>query len=141
MNTERQKEIILKTLLILIWVLALVHMIAEYYHFYWIFRWFDIVTHFLGGVWVGLAGLWIWFYSGYIRTPSLPKKNVFLVAILAGLLVGLVWELFEYAVWVWSGDGLPLNYVGDTVLDVCVDVIGAGGGAFFFSRFVRKNKI
>lgn len=135
---EQKKEHVLKVLLILIWILALIHMIAEYYYLYWIFRWFDMVTHFLGGVWLGVAGLWVWFYSGYIRKPSLPEKNIFLIALLSGVLIGIVWELFEYGVWQWSGSGLPANYYGDTVLDLCVDILGALMGAHLFTYLHKK---
>ncbi|KKS86003.1 MAG: hypothetical protein UV60_C0004G0080 [Parcubacteria group bacterium GW2011_GWA2_43_11] len=53
------QERILKLLFIVIWVLALVHMTAEYYYLYWTVRWFDILTHFLGGLWVGIAVVWV----------------------------------------------------------------------------------
>jgi hypothetical protein len=139
MSVAKQKTQILKTLLILIWFLTLLHMVAEFYYLYWTFRWFDIVTHFLGGVWVGLGGLWLWFYSGYIRTPSLPNKHLYLIALFLGVIVGVAWEGFEYIVWIWSGTGLPVNYFGDTALDLCIDVVGALMGARLFSYVYKKH--
>jgi hypothetical protein len=140
MTLAQQKENVLKTLLILIWVLTLIHMSAEYYYLYWIFRWFDIVTHFLGGVWVGLAGLWIWFYSGYVRAPSVPNTHAVLVALITGFVVGVLWEMYEYIVWQWSGFGLPINYYGDTLLDLCIDIIGAFGGYLFLQYLLARKK-
>ena len=53
------QEKMLKILFVLIWVLTFIHMVAEYYHLYYHLSWFDIVTHFLGGVWLGLAVVWL----------------------------------------------------------------------------------
>lgn len=133
-------ERLLKTLFVLIWALALIHMTAEYFYLYWTFRWFDIFTHFLGGVWVGLATIWIWYFSEYLGKTRIPGKEVLLIAILGGLIVGCVWEGYEYVVWMWSGQGLPVNYVADSSLDLVMDVVGALFGFFIYS-FIQKKVI
>jgi len=135
---EILQERILKILFVLIWALALVHMMAEYYYLYWIFRWFDIVTHFFGGVWVGIAAIWFWYLSGYIKAMHFPKKKAVLVALLFGLLIGFLWEGYEYVVWQLVGKGLPPNYIPDTTLDLVMDCMGAYLGFFALSRFFFK---
>ncbi|HCC05130.1 TPA: hypothetical protein DEP58_02375 [Patescibacteria group bacterium] len=135
------QERILKLLFILIWMLALIHMTAEYYHLYWTIRWFDILTHFLGGLWVGIAVVWLWYFSGYVRKMYMPDRHTVFVALLGGLLVGLIWELYEYIVWILTDAGLPPGYVGDTLLDLVMDVTGAGVGFLILQQFVFKKPV
>jgi len=135
------QERILKLLFIVIWVLALVHMTAEYYYLYWTVRWFDILTHFLGGLWVGIAVVWVWYFSGYVRKMYMPDKSTVFVALLGGLLVGLLWELYEYIVWIVTDAGLPFGYIGDTILDLIMDITGAGVGFLILQYFVLKKPI
>jgi hypothetical protein len=137
-NMEHQKEELLKVLFILIWVIALTHMAAENFYLYWTFRWFDILTHFMGGIWVGLAGLWVWYYSGYIREVRRPTSRAILVALGAGFVIGILWELFELVVWILAGTGLPSNYGPDTLLDLIVDMAGALAG-FGLWRFLARR--
>lgn len=134
------QERVLKTLFVLIWTLALIHMTAEYFHLYFLIWWFDIFTHFLGGVWVGLSTIWIWYFSGYIGKVRIPGKRVLLTALLGGFAIGLVWEGYEYIIWMWSGAGLPKNYIGDTSLDLVMDVVGSFFGFLVFS-FLQKKSI
>jgi hypothetical protein len=131
---ELHQERVLKVLFVLIWVLAVAHMMAEVYFLYWAFEWYDILTHFLGGLWVGMAALWFWYLSGYIRDIETIDFRALPIAILAGLVIGVVWEGYEYGVWMWSGSGLPINYMQDTSLDIVVDVFGALFGYVAFKR-------
>ena len=117
---------ILRTLFFLVWVLALIHIAAESYYWYWTYRWLDIPMHVLGGVWLGLGALWLRHHTEYVRKlwDSLPFNDV-AVALLCGLCVGLVWEGYEYIVWQYVGTGLPVQYFQDTILDVLMDTVGA----------------
>lgn len=115
----------LKVLFMLIWVLALAHGAAEYYHLYWMYRWLDVPMHFLGGMWVGLAVMWFCFRSGYVWNQHTPPFSIFTAALVGGLLIGFIWELYEYVVWQFSGKLLPDNYLGDSLLDLVMDVVGA----------------
>lgn len=135
MKTDR----LLILLFVLIWALAFIHIAAEYFYLYWQFRWFDMVTHYIGGVWVGLAALWLWYYSGYIRRSEGAAPRTLLVALVAGVSVGIVWELYEYVVWQLSGRGLPPNYLPDTALDVCMDILGAFSAYVLFTLLRRRN--
>jgi hypothetical protein len=119
-----RKNAMLQALFVLIWAIALLHVAAEYYYLYWMYRWFDIPMHFLGGLWVGLAMLWVCFRSGYVPPERAARYRPFVVAVVGGMLIGLVWELYEYVVWVVSGKGLPLDYVPDSLLDLVMDFLG-----------------
>ena len=135
---ELLQERVLKVLFVLIWALALIHMTAEYYHLYWTFRWFDIPTHFLGGVWVGIFA--VWYFSGYVNKTHVSNNRTVYVALLGGLFVGVVWELYEYGIWMWTGEGLPLNYAGDTALDLIMDFIGSFAGFLLLKQFIFEKQ-
>jgi len=134
------QERVLKVLFVLIWVLALIHMTAEYYHLYYYVLWFDMVTHFLGGVWLGVGVLWAYYLSEYVQ-PRVPGRWSFFVALLAGLLFGVLWEAYEFGVWQWSGVELPANYVPDTQLDLVMDVVGAAFGYLVVLYIVWKTPV
>jgi hypothetical protein len=109
-------------LLALIWLIALTHAGAIVYHWYWIWRWLDIPVHFVGGLWIGLMALYLWLY---VRTPEkCAMKNPFVVALVAGLVMGVLWEGYEAVLWQ-LGPGFPVGYWTDTGLDLVMDLLGA----------------
>ncbi len=135
---ELYQERLLKVLLIVIWTLALLHMTAESYHLYWTFKWLDTVTHFIGGVWVGLAGIWLWYFSGYFKEMRMPDKKLLSVVLFSGILIGVFWEFFEYIVRYFAGNGLPDNYIFDTSVDLFMDIAGSLAGFFVAKYFIFK---
>ena len=96
----------------------------SYYYYYW---WFDILTHFLGGMWAGLFCIWL-----------LSKRNrpaSFWLWLTGVLIIGVGWELFE------AGTGLtefPADTF-DTVKDIFVDVAGALSVYFTAAFFGRRS--
>lgn len=131
---------LLRTLFILIWALAAVHVAATYFYWYWIYRWIDIPMHFLGGVWVGLAALWFWYHSGHIDSKRISMRPLVFV-LLAGLGIGLLWEMYEYVLWYITEESLPSNYVADSILDIIMDVLGAFVSYGVFGYFHRQVQL
>ncbi|KKS86004.1 MAG: hypothetical protein UV60_C0004G0081 [Parcubacteria group bacterium GW2011_GWA2_43_11] len=70
----------------------------------------------------------------------MPDRSTVFVALLGGLLVGLTWELYEYIVWMMTDAGLPPGYVGDTLLDLIMDITGAGVGFLILQQFIFKKQ-
>ncbi|PJE74440.1 MAG: hypothetical protein COV01_00165 [Candidatus Taylorbacteria bacterium CG10_big_fil_rev_8_21_14_0_10_41_48] len=103
----------------LIIIIALLHYLALDRAYYWTISWYDIMMHFLGGVWVALFALWI-FSSRKIS--FLPTHISFLQIVSLVICVGIVWELYEIMF------GLTFvsdpEYWGDTILDLVMDTIG-----------------
>ncbi len=69
-----------------------------------------------------------------------------LVVLLSGIGIGIIWELYEYGVWNITGAPLPPNYIGDTVLDLVMDTVGAVFSFvalkyFLFDPHVKTQKI
>jgi hypothetical protein len=131
---------LLKTLFLFIWTIAFMHIAAEQLYLYWTYRWLDIPMHFLGGAWVGLAALWLWYYSGHLRRKEGPATRPLLVALGGGLAFGLVWEVYEFLIWMFGGAGLPLNYVSDSLLDLVMDASGAVFAFGIYMRLVKRSK-
>lgn len=133
------KQEFFKEQAITIAIIGILHILAEKFYLYWVFWWFDILMHFLGGVWVGFLALWFLFFSGFvyknINSPS--KVKIFLMTIATVILVGALWEVFEFYA------GLMLfepNYSFDTSLDMVMDTLG-GVFAFIYGRkYFKKEK-
>lgn len=130
----------LRTLFIYVWVLAIAHMAAQRLYLYWTYRWLDIPMHFLGGVWVGLAALWLWYYSGLARKEGAQPRRPYLVALGGGLAFGILWECYDFAVWFFGKGSFPVNYVPDTMLDITMDVLGAAAAYGLFMLTMRRMR-
>ncbi len=103
-------------------LIAVLHVVAVDWYLYWTLPWFDILMHFLGGAWIGFVCIWLCFYSRYFSMPARTDiVYVVSVSVLGALVVGVLWEVFEYVTGITF---LVSNYVPDTVLDLIMDVVG-----------------
>lgn len=100
------------TQLFLLLLIAVLHLSALALSLYWLYPWFDVLLHFLGGVWVFLALVWL---AERFRVPY----RVFLV-FLGVLFVGVGWEVFELL----AGIPREANFVLDTSIDLLMDSLG-----------------
>jgi hypothetical protein len=112
--------------------------IAQDNFYYWIYWWYDIMMHFLGGFLVASFVLWFFLRFGFNRFQTLSA--FFVISIVSGFSIGIGWELFEY----FSGilQQQPGNIIGDTILDLvmdCVGAIAAWGVASLF--FVERKEL
>jgi hypothetical protein len=136
MAMKSAQERILKFLLVLIWLLFLIHLTAEYYYLYWVFRWFDVVTHCIGGVWLGVAAIWFWYYSGYVHKRINGSR--FWITLLSGFFIGVVWEIFGFFIKISSENGLPINFLQDTILDMLMNTVGTIIGFGIYRLFLKQ---
>lgn len=95
---------------------AAMHWVGVEHSLYWIYPWWHIPTHILGGLTVGL---WAAAVSTRYKLP--PRRAFFFVVGLA-LAVGVAWEVWEVFEGVGGGYG---NYWLHTTIDVCDDMLGA----------------
>ena len=79
MNTKRY---LLLYNFILIVLIAILNKAALSFFLYWKFWWFDIMMHFLGGLWIGGIVLWLYYLSGYVKNPVKTKKYIFWLSII-----------------------------------------------------------
>jgi|SRR3989344_38873 len=130
---DRKK--LIKRLLILIFFIFVVNFFANKFYLYSSIWYFDMIMHFLGGFWVGLACL-------YFFVPKILSLKSILTILLFVLFIGVGWEIFEALV----DRVITQNLLN--ILDLSSDIFfDLSGGAlailYFFKRimFVKENEI
>jgi len=106
----------------LLYTIVALHALALYFSWYWSIWWYDIVVHFLGGFWVGGLALWFCFFRKSSNT-TLGNLKVYIISILAVIVIGVLWELFEFSLDTFVV--FQTNNVLDTISDLAADVAGA----------------
>lgn len=124
--------ILVKEILLVGIVVLGLHLLALKFFLYWTTDWFDILMHFLGGLLVGLTMIT---FMRRIHKEGEYINNKLLVAsvVLAVLVIGLTWELWELFV----GLSDAIKDKKDSILDVIMDMIGASAavGYYYFKSF------
>lgn len=124
---------------VLVCIIATLQFTALTFHLYWIFWWYDIIVHFLGGMFVGLLIFWLRFFSEYFGIQKIPSEGrVFWFMVLATLAIGVGWEVFERVLGVTSSIE---GYYLDTTLDVVFDFIGSIVAFHFFKNRYMIHEI
>lgn len=123
----------------LIILIAGLNEIALNFFLYWRVWWFDIMMHFLGGLWIGLTTLWIYLSSGYIKNINKEKFFILFLSISAVLIIGIGWEVFEYLID--AHIGMKQGYWSDTIQDLVMDTLGAiiAATIIFNLEFAKKS--
>ena len=110
---DRKK--LLTILAYLIFFIFILHFAATKFYWYYSLWYLDIIMHFLGGIWIGLASIYIFQPKEFFFSTTL--KILFVV-----LLVGIGWEIYEFLV----NDTLAQNPMDfpDTFSDLFFDLFG-----------------
>jgi len=123
MNSQKLYTKLLWYTVITIWILLALHLTAMKFYLYWVFDWFDILMHGLGGVVVGF-----FITALTIRFKAMIKEHLGLLVfiVLAGtIFVGLLWESFELVIDLYMKTNIHQPSVSDTILDLIMDGVGA----------------
>ena len=125
---DRKK--LIKLLTYLIFFILVINFFANKFYWYSSIWYFDMIMHFLGGFWIGLA--FMWFSNQSFRlSPLSPEsspeskaltfKLVFKILIFV-LFIGISWEVYEILV----NDILAKNSFNflDTLSDIFFDLSG-----------------
>lgn len=132
--------------------------LGEVMDLYTAFWWWDDLLHTISGVLLGLAGFLLVYYFNSKFSMNLSPVFVALFVVAFAVLIGVMWEIFEFTMDIFKGSNmqrwtapdstwlLGKNYQGlglrDTMSDLIVDLIGglvAGGYAFYlFGHEKRK---
>jgi len=126
------------SLFFLVLFIAIVNGLANEFFLYWRLPWLDIPMHFLGGLWVASAVLWVVFISDKFNLKRLRKttSSIYLISMLSVLMVGGLWELFEFSLDTLV-DFSEKNSAIDTISDLIFDILGGVTAAMYF---LVKNK-
>ena len=119
-------------IIILSFIVAVAHVVALNFYFYWTFWWFDLSVHFLGGLWVALTSLWIYLFI--YSEKELDRRKTFFIVFTAIVVVGGLWEAFEYFAGISPGD----NFIMDTTTDILMDLLGASAGLLYFRKTMSE---
>ncbi len=87
----------------------------------------DVPTHFLGGVWMGLFAAWL--YQRKKRKITIAQCAAF------ALSIGVCWEIFEYTEGLTYSPFMP--YWLDTIKDLCMDTIGGATAGMMVPRILK----
>ena len=132
------KSLLLHTMLVSAILLVVLHAMGVYLYFYWIFTWFDVLMHFLGGLTGGLIVVWslveMSIFDKYHPTP----KELVVVVVTSVLIVALAWEVFEY-VYDIIEETSTKDYIRDTVEDIFLGTLGALLVGLFARRFISPT--
>ena len=129
--------------------------IMDAYSAFW---WWDDLLHAISGVLLGLAGFLLVYYFNSRFSMNLSPVFVALFVVAFSVLIGVLWEMFEFTMDYFKGSNmqrwtapedvilLGKEYQGlglrDTMSDLIVDLVGgvlAGGYAFYlFGKEKRK---
>lgn len=109
-------------------MVAALHLSALQWYLYWYFPWLDLLTHFLGGLWVALAAAWLLAYVG--------EKASLVRLVVITMIVGVGWEFFE----LYAGIPREANFAFDTSLDLITDFIGSVCG-YLIARQLLKERV
>lgn len=120
-------------LLVLAGVVFVLNNIAQTYYLYWVYWWYDIMMHFLGGVLIGAIGVW----GAFRIHPAMPQVHVLLVTLATIGVVGIGWEVFEYMNGFYIGEKA---IVFDTILDLIMDTLGALIAFVILTPFLRGTQ-
>lgn len=109
-------------------------LVANYFYWYWRIWWFDMPMHFAGGLWVGLSVLWFVFLSGrFKRNIQQNTLSIFAVGIFSVLTIAILWEIFEYIVYIIIPHATPYS-ISDTLGDITLGVLGGLTASFVFLK-------
>ena len=132
-----RKDRFFNILAILLVVVAVLQIGGLYFEIYKQIEWWDTMTHFLGGAWIGGMALWFLFR----KKDALPAAtSAILISLVAAFAIGLGWELYEFVVVKILGPAFPIDYVSDTITDLVADSAGGLPAAFLFLELQRKCK-
>ena len=116
----------------IIFFLAVANSAAYYWHLYFYYPWLDIPMHFLGGLWITLYLLGWYYVTPLAKNKERSPLFVLTYALAVTLSVGVLWELFELSVD--TVIAFSQHNLGDTLLDLVMDAVGAVYGAYVFVR-------
>lgn len=108
-------------------VIGVVHVTALQHSLYWHYVWLDVPVHFLAGLWLALAGSWMLLRGG----QKMEVSTVFSIVVV----LGLAWEIFEFA----AGVPIEESFALDTVIDLTMDVFGGVLG-FIIAWFLTESQ-
>lgn len=120
-----RKSLLNKVCALIIFIFIL-NLLANKFYWYVSISYFDMIMHALGGFWLALAIIFVF------KIENFNKKNLLKILFWV-LIVGGLWELFEFGVReiVWKN---PLDTPIDTLSDLVCDLFGGFMATIYYFR-------
>jgi hypothetical protein len=112
-----------------LFVLATLYL-GELHDFYNRFWWWDLVLHFGSAMGFGILGFLLIFMLFQGDCYAAPPWAVGLLSFCVAMTVGVLWEIFEYAMDTFFGFNMQKSGLPDTMGDLIVNTVGAALAAF-----------
>jgi len=113
--------------------------LAGVFFWYQSFFWFDMLTHFLGGVAGGLF-LCFFFYKRFLNWRDLKlNRKIILLHGISFLIVALAWEFMEFSVQDAFNIGNALAEKNDSVSDILFGLFGSYLSLSYYFVRIRKH--
>ncbi len=125
------KSYLLRSLGISVALVFVLNFLGVYSFWYATIWWFDMLVHFLGGVFIGFLILYL-----FPKIRQLSLKHLLMYVVGGVLLVGIGWEIFEVIVWYMTNSSA--NSFSDSISDVICDTFG---GLLALSFFLHHRKM
>ena len=122
-KTKMDRKKLLRTVVFLIIFIFLANYLALKFYWYYSIWYSDMIMHFLGGLWIGLAVI-------YLDPPHKPSfLSVFRVTMFV-LLLGVGWEVYELFAY---NDIVHVSFnLLDTLSDIFFDLAGGLAAILYF---------
>jgi VanZ family protein len=122
-------------------IIAVILLIAHLYGldgYYFIYDWYDIPMHIVGGISLG--------FLAYQLSRSISSKRFSWKRILLGIIcIGLAWEVFESVYGIAGAEVGTFDYYVDSIKDLINDSVGAIIGiviaSFFYKNTHKKDNV
>lgn len=131
-----------KYVVVLFFLIAVLHILATVNLWYWVFPWFDIPMHFLGGFWTAMVFV---YFDRKFGFSVLEGKGFFVSLLLIvsfAALIGVLWEFFEFSysflIKFKNSSSIAQRGMADTLGDLFFDLIG-GSVLAFITKFFYSN--
>ena len=127
-----------KEFLVIFFVVGIVNYMAVQNFWYWTFKDLDSAVHFLGGSFVSLGFLWLYFYSEFFDPKARKFPNFFWVYFWGVILVSVLWEAYELMI---GATGVSIQqYPVDTTLDLIMDMLGGFASCLYAYSVELKDE-
>jgi hypothetical protein len=128
---------VLVAAVVVIWTIMMLQIAASIWYLYWVLPWYDILMHFLGGLWLGLMV----FALAHRFSPDLLRHPVVMILVLVSgtLLIGFMWELLEFFIDILLGTNTFQPDLPDTMADLGFDILGSLVAAAGILVFAKKK--
>lgn len=115
--------------------------LGEVMDFYIRLWWWDIALHGMSALGLGFAGFLLVFILFEGDRYAAPAWAIGLLAFCFAVTIGVIWEVFEFAMDQTFGLNMQKSGLADTMGDLIVDIIGAGVAGLTGALYLRGKAL